>query len=304
MDPVVDLPHGVHYGISFEQYCSLPGLNISTLVWGLTSAEHLKAAIDGRLSKDSKARSFGRAVHARLLEPDEYWRHYKVSPGCQAVLKSGESKGGLCGNHATWFHQDHWLCGTHVPKQIKEISEPEKDVLSVEDAKHIENIVEAVKRHEVVKLLRQRGGFEATIRCQLEGVEAKLRLDKLIPMTSLLPSVIIDLKKVQVGGATDEEVGKDIWNYCYDAKASWYTDLTAIATGIKPAFVWIFIEDGPPYGINVIQADAETLAIGRIRYRECFGKYLTGMRTGVWPGYTNRVKTGGLPDYIRRRFKA
>lgn len=302
--PATDLPLGVHHGVEFADYCVLPHINISTLIWGLKSAEHLKAALDGRMGKDSQARSFGRALHARLLEPDIFWRDYRVSPGCQELLKTGASAGAPCGNHATWLYQGKWVCGTHVPKAVKQISEPEQNVLSIADARDIENCAAAVKRHEVVRLLRQRGGFEATVRFQIEGIDAKARLDKLIPMSERLPSIVLDLKKVQVGRAADEDVARAIWEWHYDVKAAWYCDAVHIATGIMPQFVWVFVEDGPPYGINVIQADGETLAIGRIRYRECLGKYITGMRTGAWPGYTNRVKVGGLPDYIRRRFKA
>ena len=108
-------------GVKFEDYCAMPGLNASTLAWGLKSAQHLKAALDGELKKDSPAMTFGRALHAKLLEPDVYLKEFTVSSGCQAIIKSGDSKGQVCGNNAMWLLGGLWLCGMHAPKALKEI---------------------------------------------------------------------------------------------------------------------------------------------------------------------------------------
>lgn len=288
--------------ITFEEYCKLPGLNISTLCHGLTSAQHLRAALDGRMTKETPALAFGRAIHARLLEPDVYLKEFTTSPGCQAEMKSGASKGMCCGNHATWLYQGQWLCGVHRPKALAEISAPEQNVLSVEETQRIEGIAGAVQSHDVVKLLRMRGGFEVSLEFVIDGIQCKARLDKYIARSATLPPVVIDVKKVRLGGATDEEVGRSVVNYHYLPKAAWYVDAVKALTGEPATFVWIFVEDEYPFAINVKQADAVDLAIGRQQYRECLEMYKHGVATGQWPGYSTRINVGASPEWFRKRF--
>lgn len=288
---------------SFEEYLQTPGLNIGTLVNGLTSPQHLKAALDGRLKKDSPALAFGRAMHARILEPDVYFKEFTVSPGCQAEIKSGASNGQACGNHATWLYQGQWLCGVHKPKALADISAPEKNVLSEDEAARIEAIASAIKNHDVVKLLRQRGGFEVSAQFHMDGIQCKMRLDKFIPRTTTsLPPVVIDVKKVGLGKATDEEIGRSVVNYRYLEKAAWYVDGVRALVGEPATFVWIFVEDEYPHGIAVKQADAMDLAIGRANYREALQMYRHGMATGEWPGYSTRIGVGVAPEWYRRKF--
>ena len=288
--------------ISFEDYCGLPGLNASTLAWGMKYAQHLKACLDGELKKESPALTFGRALHAKLLEPDVYLRDFTISTGCQAIIKSGDSKGMVCGNNAGWLLNGQWLCGLHAPKALKEISKPETNCLTMAEAERVELAAASVMRHKVVGLLRQRGGFEVTLRYELDGIKCKARLDKYIPATSGLPPIVIDLKKVAAGKAGSDSFAKSIVDYDYCFKAAWYVDAVHAVVGVKPTFIWVVVEDEAPYGVNVIQADGSDLAIGRMQYRDCMAKYIHGMRTGEWPGYAQRIQVGGAPEWYKKRF--
>jgi len=294
---VNELPPGIHYGIPFAQYRELPGINISRLEWGQFSAEHMRAALDGKLDRDSEAMTLGRAIHARLLEPDVYRERFRIALHCEAVLKSGDRKGRQCGNSSAYYVDGQWLCGTHGRG-----NEPVADVISQEDADRVGAIAEKVKGHKVIRLLRQRGGYEATIVWEMEGELCKGRLDKLIPRSEKLPSVVVDLKKCRLGHAKLDLFEKAILNYNYDMKAAWYVDGVAALTGDPPGFVWIAVEDEYPYGVNVVQADRETLLVGRIRYRELLGKYLRSKSSGEWDGYTKDIVSGGLPDWAKIQY--
>ena len=291
------LASGIHYDIPFTDYQAMPGLNISRLEWADCSAEHLKAALDGLIEKDSQAMALGRAIHSRLLEPAVYRERFSIASPCEARLQSGQRKGDRCGNTAIYRYDGQWLCGTHCKGQ-----DPVEDVLSEAEAETVEAIYEKVCGHKVIRLLRQRGGYEATAVWEMEGELCKGRLDKLIPRNEKLPPVIVDLKKCRLGHAKLSEFQKAIVNYSYDMKAAWYVDGVTALTNDPPLFVWIAVEEEYPYGINVVQADKETLLVGRIRYRELLGKYLRAKASGIWEGYTTEIVSGGLPDWMKIRY--
>lgn len=297
---------GFHYGVPFEEYARLPYLNASTLVWGNSSAQHLKSALDGKLGHgDSTDRLFGRALHARLLEPSVYTREYVIAPGCQAKLQGGRSKGMACGKTAKYIVKGEWLCGIHMPKELTQIIDPISNVLTIEQAQRIEMAAKAVERDPIVKLLRlPNGGYEATVLFEWDGVKCKARLDKWITRSNVSPPVIIDLKKTQVGRASDEAVERACFEYLYDAKAAFYMRAVETVELDKPIFIWVYIEDGEPFGLNIIQADDETLMAGRRRIDMCWSAYRRGMHSGVWPGYmldAHAPKMGGLSSWAKEK---
>jgi exodeoxyribonuclease VIII len=285
--------------MSFADYCSEPGLNISTLEHGSFSAEHLRAALDGRMRRDSPSMNIGRAIHARLLEPDVYKKEFHIASPCGAKLSSGARKGQECGKAGIYITDDGWRCGTHC---IHKVGEKPTNVISESEAATVEDIAAKIGQHKVVRLLRQRGGCEATIVWDMEGERCRGRLDKYIPRNEQLPPVIIDLKKCRLGHARTDLFEKAIVDYNYDMKAAWYVDGVTALTNDQPVFIWIAVEDTYPYGINVIQADKETILVGRLRYRELLGTYLRAKALNQWDGYTKEIVTGGLPAWMKIRY--
>jgi hypothetical protein len=140
----------------------------------------------------------------------------------------------------------------------------------------------------------------------LEGDLCKARLDKLIDGSDKWPKTVVDLKKVQRGGATDAAIETACRTYRYDVQAAWYVDAVEKLTGEKPVFVWVFVEEKFPYDVNVRQADAATLALGRAEYRHCLAIKRRCEATGHWPGAmrTLDVQAGGCPEwFVKRRLQ-
>lgn len=299
---------GFHYGISFEEYCTLPYLNASTLCWAHSSALHLKTALDGKLSgKSTVDRLFGRALHARLLEPHLYHDQYVVAPGCQAILASGKAKGAPCNKTVRYLVKGEWLCGSHVPKALvaSGLIEEHDNLLTVGQSHRIEGAARAVSADKIIRLLRlPNGGYEATGLFEWNGVKCKMRLDKWLPRSEYNPPAIIDLKKTQVGAASKRAVERACFEYLYDIKCAFYCRGVETLTLESPLFYWIYVEDNEPYGINVIQADDATRRAGRMRLDDCWNAYSRGMETGEWPGYmddSSQPDLGGLPEWAKKK---
>ena len=308
---------GIYYDIPFSRYCEIDAINASALGWGLNSARHIRAFLDGEIRQESDDMRFGRALHAALLEPEEYQNNWLIASGCQAELKSGNRKGKECGS-ATYSQVDgKWLCAAHRKGVEKSKIIVMDNAITVADSNRVDAACESLKQEPAMKLIRARGGCEVTVVCDLTaedlGVDlgdagpvlrCKIRIDKLVPAAGILPNFQIDLKKVQHGKAGTEEFQWSIYRYGYDLKAAFYRIILKKATGEDSVFVWVAIEDKAPHCINVIQCDADTAKIGEMRLRECLTKYAHGIKTGEWPGHLNipRPVQGGLPESIKRKY--
>lgn len=311
---------GVHHDIGWNEYVQLPYMNASTICNAFLSAQHLRCALDGRSeSGDSEDRLFGRALHARLLEPDTYSERYVQAGGCCAILKSGARKDKPCGISGsavvTTEDGEEWRCGKHMPRgtvvpNVNSLVSFDKDgmikvhdieVLSPGAKSRVEKAAKAVERDKAVRLLKIAGGFEVTVIWEFQGVKCKSRLDKLCLATEDTPLLIIDLKKVQLGKGTDFECKKSAERYLYDVKAQFYREAVYHATGLWSEFAWVYVEDKEPFGVNLFTMSESDKRVAQRRLGDCWGVYFSSQSSGKWPGYMNgstKPKVGMLPDWV------
>lgn len=286
----------------FAEYRDIDAMNASTLLWGLHSMAHLKAAIDGKLSKDSAALTMGRAFHVRTLEPELYASRVAIAQPCAAILKSGERKGVACCGASKYRVGEQWFCGTH--------GNGGDDMTGVEviqpcEAEAIEAMRASVIAHPIINQIRRRGGFETTVIGELMGVKCKIRFDKLV--TGNRP-VIIDLKKTRQGFASKQKVQKSIADYSYHIRAAFYLDVLASAGGpIDPPFLLVWVEEEFPYAVSVSRIDEEWIRIGRLEYRRLLNQLVSCRKSGVWPGYLDEqgnvdVFDSYPPEWLVKRY--
>ena len=109
-------------------------------------------------------------------------------------------------------------------------------------------------------------------------------------------NLIVDLKTTE--DASPEGFARSIAKFRYDVQDAFYTDGVQQATGKRPkAFVFIAVEKKPPYGVGVYVLDAETKDLGRAQYQHDLRVYAECVRTGVWPGYGDKIQTISLPAW-------
>ena len=287
---------GIYVDKSYQWYQEIEAIRASQLKVGYyKSAKHMRSAIDGEYVSDSRDRKFGRAVHIRLLEPHRYRTDVLFSKPCAAILKTGQRKGDPCGCEANWYSkaEDAWFCGTHN-KAVSDAAKPDKaDYVSPDEAERIEKMVEAIRGHRAVKLLRQHGGCEVSLIWDDEcGIVAKARLDKHI-LGQDCPDTIADIKKAQTGALDEDSLQKSIRRWGYDIAAFWYKRGAETITGEPHNFLWIFIEDGPPFDVVVKAATAQYIELGRCKVFGITGgftRYKHGLRTGEWPGTSDQIE--------------
>ncbi len=278
------------YDVPYEDYRAWPAINASALKIGYyVSAKHMKAAIDGLLDTDSRARKFGRAVHSRLLTPDLFRKEFLIAERCQVPVASGPRKGDPCGNWGRAFDPEFraWFCGTHA-KAHSEATEP-AEYIDGDEAAALERMVASVFAHKVVKLLRAHGGCETSVIWNRDGFACKARFDKWI-RGAACPDTLVDLKKCQSQKADDRSVQKSIRDYGWDLQAAWYTEGAEQASGTRPLFAWAFLEDGEPFDVRPLWASAAMLEVGTIKMRTAFDTYKHCVEAGHWPGYCEDIE--------------
>ena len=304
---------GRYPGVLMAEYKTWPYMNASTLVEAFPEGDRqamsmarLKAAIDGRLGGPTRAMRLGTANHMRLLEPANFSAHYKVAQPCAATIQSKQSKnyGKPCGNVGETMYVDEegtWFCRIHPPPGAS----PAEDFLDPATAATIEEIVGDLQHRKVIQLLKAFGGTEVSyvwdqvVPYSINGqqhertMRMKLRIDK--DLTNLpqkhpkLHPLFVDLKKVRRDAWTNRATLRAIHQYCYDLKAALYLDGAKAVDGIEREWVWVFLEDAPPYHTNPVQASAEMIAVGRAWYKKVLSEYVRCLHLSeqdeafVWP---------------------
>lgn len=311
MATTTEIKAGIYPGQRFEDYRAIEAMNASTLLWGRYSLAHLRAAIDGKMDRDSKALTMGRAFHVRVLEPELYRERVAIVGPCDATLKSGDRKGLACGKAGSVRMGQLSYCGTHAPEDHDDLDGME--VITQEESDNIEGMRASLMAHPIISQIRRRGGFETTVIGEVEGVMCKVRFDKLILDDR---SIVIDLKKCRLGHARIGNIEKAIYEYGYYFRAAMYLDVLAAAGGPTDVpFLLAFCEEAEPWAVNVVNvADPNAknddghswLDIGRAEYRKLLAAYRKASESGAWPAYTDEdgnidVRTSYPPAWVSKR---
>jgi hypothetical protein len=288
---------GLYHDKPYDDYRRWKALNATVLKHGgELSPKHMRQSVED--GTDSTSRKFGRAAHCRFLEPQAFKDRILIAGPCSKPLASGKRKGEPCGLSSTYRGDDGaWYCGKHRPDGAEEPA----DYISQAEADALEEMVSAVFAHPSVSLMRQHGGTEVSLVWDREGVPCKARLDKLIVDASC-PDTIIDLKKVAAYAIDKHSIESAIANYYYDVQAYWYTDGLRRVTGKDAHFIWLFVEDGPPFDVLPLRASKKWLETGRCRAEAAFAAYRHCLETGEWPGVAGDIQESSPPAWLCKRY--
>lgn len=234
------------------RYEDIEAVNKSTL-WAMRKTPlHYLHLVQDAEKKDTPAMKFGRAVHARFLQPDLFDQEYTVAPDCDRRTKEGK---------AIWA----------------ELMESGKEIVSRED---METILAMEKEFDTVR--RWLNGAETEVPLvwtDIEtGVRCKGRLDAIVK-----GGYVIDYKTTTDAGT--DAFRREALKYGYDLQAAMYMD-AARENGYQPkGFVFIAQEKTAPYLVNVLHAGDAFLDRGVWIMRDLLSKYKECKDKNEWPGY-------------------
>lgn len=296
-------PPGIYQDVPFEQYASWRAINSGVVKWMKVSPKHGQAALNGEIrSDDTRSMKLGRAIHCRILEPDTFADRFIVSRNCEAELKSGDRKGHQCGCNATFLGLDgRFYCGKHSPQEC----DTSREIITAEEGVKCERVALSLKDHPACKLIRRKGWSETSIVWEHAGMKMKGRMDRHCGEGPR--PIVLDIKKCRVGYGTTEECQKAILNYDYHIQAAGYCKGAEQVTGDMPEFIWVFVEDGPPFDVQIKPASPQDIEIGWHFLKSAVEAYKYAIEANDVFGYVKmttagnetitNIHPGGLPAW-------
>lgn len=282
------------YDWDFEKYASVRAINSGVVSAGTVSMRHMLAALDGAFERaDTKDLKLGRAIHCRLLESQRFIKEFLIATCCTSQFKDGSP----CKAPGKWHDGKAWYCGRH---KHDDCIEP-RDYISIEEAERIEAIAAALHEHPVMELFRGECWTELSCIWESRGWLRKCRIDRY--SRSPRPR-IIDLKKCLPGKGGREDCEKAILAHAYYRQMAGNIEAIEALEGVTPEGIWVFIEDGPPYDVNIIPADPQTISIGRFENNDIIGRFAAANNAGRLHGYIydrKFIRYGGLPVWYREQ---
>lgn len=318
------MKNGIHPNVPRDDYDLLfERVNYSSLkVLGLQSPQHYKHLIDTRpktlleleeAKGDTKARDAlrrGEAIHVAALEPDIFGGRdieedekldpinpREALPGVFAVFKGTRDE-----RHDRYKKA---LARAFIGKQ---------KLITAEMDKTAKAIAKAVRSNLDVAPFIAGGHRELTVCWDYEEPQVAALDGWTMPMRCrldyLTDAAIIDLKSTV--DASPEAFSKQMWNNgCFVQAAMQQDGVAAITRRVRP-YLWLAVENTPPYAVAIYEPDHDDMKRARDTYRDWLRKlhlYQEDERkaaelgeTFTWPGYTaGAVMSLPAPRWARPR---
>lgn len=292
MSDVLCPPAGFYPSVPFETYQSWNAINSGAVSAMMLSPKHGRLYLDGGLDrKDSDDMRFGRQLHLLLLEPDRAAESLVVSEPCSSVLKSGDRKGEMCGQTASYTNGFDWRCGQH----LMPCYERSTDHLSKAEYHRALKMIESLRSSEANNLLKGAGWTETSMVYEWNGITFKCRLDRLRGDNRM----IIDLKKMRGGAGALHECQWAIAKRGYHRQAAIYHRGNEILSGQDADVAWVFLEDSPPFDVQVVFATTADLQCGWDEVEHAVMRFEACRKAGKYAGYIadpKDIKAGALPE--------
>lgn len=263
-----------------SEYREQPAISRSELWQIRRSPLHFRYEMD-HPQPPTESQLFGQAFHASLLQPDVYASMYPEAPQVDRRTKAGKE---------AW---EAFLAG------LGEDAAP----IPADMAQTIRAMGNAVLANPYAARLLE-GAHETPHFWvdELTGEACKCRTDVETSVGGI--HLIVDVKTC--ADASTDAFRRSCLNYGYDFQAAMYREGVKADTGRECGFVFLAVEKNPPYGVNLLQADALMLLRGQDIYRELLGIYHQCKVAGDWYGYngfSGAINNLGLPPWLARDYE-
>lgn len=269
---------GVHRRMPFDEYARMDALNASTIGRFLQSSKAGAWYLQGEPDEPSAAMLFGSAMHARILEPEDY-RARAMQTDLGPSANAGHRK-------AQAERPDAIILRAGWGETIERIAD---ELYSHPRAAAI--LSEADAHKELTIVWREKIKYNG----EVVDVPCKARLDFFSPELQ----AVVDIKKLRKDAGVPDAFSKAIWNYGYHIQAAWYAR-AAQKAGLcekRPDYAWICVEETPPHEIDLYQADDAMMRRGWSDCKVGLYAYTRYRITGEARGRSNSIEEIGLPAW-------
>ncbi len=257
--------------VSKFDYNAHPGLRSSDLKLLLRSGLHFKAAVDSKEEKEqTAAQRLGELIHGAVLEPDYFLPRFIVSPDCDKRTTAGKKE-----------YLDF----------LKTLP-VDGIVLTQEEFVKVKTITENVRNHITCSKIFDTGCAEISgFAIDSFGLERKIQ-----PDWRRDDGIIVDLKTTK--DASPKGFMRAVIEYKYALQAAYYLETANLIEPNKYySWLWIAVENEPPYAVAVYQLDESSLLLTQTLMHKALNKYLSFTTNNNWEGYDHFIQSITLPAY-------
>jgi hypothetical protein len=259
-------------------YWDHPAVSQSDLKLFDDSPYHFWAAKIAKITppRDTTTLRRGRALHARLFEPEGFDERF---PRFDLDLRTKVGK-------EAYAAIDH--------ARVEAL-----DGCVIRDMDDVDGMVAGIRANAAaVKLLERvtHAEFPIVWTCVETGVECRARLDAI---ANLGTNVVVDVKSIS-DVPKQANLEKAIANYGYNRQAAQYMAAAEAFLGKRPSeYILVFVESKPPYACAVHTLDSESLAIGNQWRLSALTDLAIRRSENRW-AFQESVTPIGLPSWAKK----
>ena len=273
--------NGIFGEMPMEEYHATTALNSSKMrniaEYSCEVAQH-----DSTVPGEETIHQFDGPIVHHTFETKETKSKYAIAPDVDRRTKAGKAE------YAEFVEG--------LPVGVRPITQIQHDMAH----KCLENALS----HPESKKFLQHGMFERSYFCELQDVEVKARPD--IDMTHIAPSnnfpCLVDIKTRGKGRAK-----RDIWNYEYWSSHMYLQCGLQIMAARKLGlevdnYFYLLVEKVPPYQINVVPVDAETIHWSIRATQNLIEQWKAWLDNGCPKSYGLKQKAITTPEWIKTKY--
>lgn len=267
MVEIVELPNDEYHR---RDEVSASMLKSMAKSWRWFEAEYVSRTMP---RKETAAMALGTAIHAAVLEPEEFRRGYVVTPSGASDKR------------------------TKAYKEWRASIEGDKQILSQGEYGTIRSAMDSVRSHPIVSRLlesKDRQIEQSIIFDDLTGVPCRIRPDLVVP------PFIVDIKTTQ--DAMPGAFAKQAANLHYDLQAAHYTEgMLHVDFSVDWQFLFVAVETSPPFRCRVIDLEESDRMAADEHRQHLLREYSLRRQSNDWADEGEQhVCTISMPRWHRR----
>lgn len=282
---IIELPRAIHPGIPAEDYHArvLGVVNKGALDQIAKTPAHYRSWLVEPQPEETPALKFGKALHARIMEPERFSDTYIAEQKHQFRRLTDAQRNAKKPSDETLRAIEYWDAWA--------VQAAGKIEFSAEDATKLEGMRDSIMAHPIASKLFVNGIAEATAVWDEGGLVCKSRMD----YWRADLGVIADLKTTE--DARPGAFARSVAAYRYAVQHAHYCAGVGALTGSVPSFLFVAVEKSPPYAVAVYQLDAESIAKGHELRDRDMARLDECLQSDQWPGYPTGVTSLSLPNW-------
>lgn len=153
------------------------------------------------------------------------------------------------------------------------------------DLAAVDGMEQALRAHSVASelLVYASGGWEVSVFAEVDGVPSKCRFDRLLDS-----GVAVDVKTTKAGPGS-YALTRAVLDYGYDAQEAHYRAVAAAAGIELEKFVFVFVQNCPPFHVTVVELDEAFTERGNALRDLALQRFLHPEFVDSYPGATGTL---------------